>query len=216
MSTSTVANTNSGFVVVTYVNSPPVAPAGSSNVGNKHVSPILKFLKGQPKALGVVQIMIGIVTFLFGIVMAVGNKYVSVPVISGIVYWASLIYIIAGSLSVAAESKLHSCVVKGSLGMNVVSAIVATPTIIILSTDCLVQLLNECCSSEDVVSYNFFLSFFFYCYTIYQMVLVGTDGVLAVLSFVQFIISICISAFACKATCCIEPEVRISAPSVYL
>ncbi|MCI4375837.1 hypothetical protein PGIGA_G00115290 [Pangasianodon gigas] len=181
-----------GFTIVTYVNPLPMGqtPPAGSGTGNASTPPILGFLKGHPKALGTVQIMIGVVTFLFGIVLAV-HRYTPVSVISGIVYWGSPIYIIAGSLSVAAEPKLHPCVVKGSLGMNVVSIIVSATAIIILVTDCFVQLLCEDSSTEVT------------------MVKIGIIGVLAVLSLLQFIISICISVFACKATCCTEPMVPV-------
>ncbi|MCJ8729995.1 hypothetical protein PDJAM_G00114130 [Pangasius djambal] len=100
-------------------------------------------------------------------------------------------YIIAGSLSAAAEPKLHPCVVKGSLGMNVVSIIVSAMAVIILVVDCFVQVWCYDCNSEVT------------------MVKIGIIGVLAVLSLLQFIISICISAFACKATCCTEPMVPV-------
>ncbi|KAF4080281.1 hypothetical protein AMELA_G00168560 [Ameiurus melas] len=181
-----------GFTIVTYVHPFLMGqtPPGGNNTGNAFTPSILPFLKGHLKALGTIQIMIGVVTFLFGIVLAV-NWNIPISVISGIVYWGSLIYIITGSLSVAAEPKLHPCVVKGSLGMNVVSVVVSGTAIIILCIDCFLQLICEYCSTEE------------------NMETVRVIGVLAVLSLLQFFISICISAFACKATCCSEPMVPV-------
>ncbi|ROK77905.1 Membrane-spanning 4-domains subfamily A member 12 [Anabarilius grahami] len=83
--------------------------------------------------------MIGVVIFLFGIIRTTVYNYQDISVISGITYWGSLVYISAGSLSVAAQNKLHLCVI-------------------------------------------------------------GILGIFLVFSILQFIISICISGFACKAT----------------
>nr|XP_055054024.1 membrane-spanning 4-domains subfamily A member 15-like [Misgurnus anguillicaudatus] len=96
-------------------------------------TPLKRFLKVQPKSLGIVQIMIGVVTFLVGIVLTTTIHYFVIIVITGVTYWGSLIYIIAGSLSVAAENKLNPCLVKASIGMNVVSAATAGIAIILMS-----------------------------------------------------------------------------------
>ncbi|XP_058630020.1 membrane-spanning 4-domains subfamily A member 8-like isoform X3 [Onychostoma macrolepis] len=111
------------------------------------------FLTGQPKALGTVQIMIGLMTLLFGIVAAVYAE--SAFVFIGVPFWGSIIYIIAGSLCIAAENKLNSP------------------------------------SS--------------FCLTLFK----GISGVLLVFTLLQFIISICLSAFACKVSCCRFPPPQV-------
>ncbi|KAI2665731.1 Membrane-spanning 4-domains subfamily A member 15 [Labeo rohita] len=110
------------------------------------------FLKGQPKALGTVQIMIGVLTFLIGIVSTVNLYYPSIFVFSGLPYWGSLIYITAGTLCIAAENKINS---PSSL-----------------------------------------------CLTLFR----GIRGVLLVFAILEFIISICLSAFACKTNVCCYPS----------
>ncbi|RXN05698.1 membrane-spanning 4-domains subfamily A member 4A-like protein [Labeo rohita] len=115
---------------------------------------IQAFLKGQPKALGTVQIMIGVLTLLIGIVSTVFGELLFVY--SGLPYWGSLIYITAGALSIAAENNINS---PSSL-----------------------------------------------CLTLFK----GIGGVLLLFATLQFIISICLSAFACKANacaCCCPPQV---------
>ncbi|KAK9969955.1 hypothetical protein ABG768_028096, partial [Culter alburnus] len=91
------------------------------------------FFKAQPKALGTVQIMIGVMIFFIGILFTI--DYPNIVVFSGITYWGSFIYISAGSLSVAAQNKLNLCVVKASHVMNVISAITAGLTSFLLSIE---------------------------------------------------------------------------------
>ncbi|XP_036427250.1 membrane-spanning 4-domains subfamily A member 4A-like [Colossoma macropomum] len=220
MSTAAIPDNNprNGFMVVTQliptgqnavgagpgvsaVGVPVVTPVNNINTVTSGPGPLQKFLKSQPQALGTVQIMIGIITFLFGIVLSVVEPMISVY--SGVVYWGSLFYIITGSLTVAAEKNLHPCLVKGSLGMNVVNAIIAATSFILLLMDFIVYRYGPC-YDYHYGSYN--------CDEVYRRFLTrtfGISGVLLVLSLLQFIISIFISAFGCKATCCTEPVVSV-------
>ncbi|XP_026068480.1 uncharacterized protein LOC113049962 [Carassius auratus] len=147
-----------------------------------HNTALKGFFKAQPKALGTVQIMIGVVIFLVGIAYTSSDNTYEIPVVifSGITYWGSLIYISAGSLSVAAQNKLHLCVVKASLGMNVISSITAVIAIILMSIEILISPPYR----RRIPNFNMWIT-----------------GILLVFSILQFIISILISGFACKATC---------------
>uniref|UniRef100_A0A8C1WD87 Uncharacterized protein n=1 Tax=Cyprinus carpio TaxID=7962 RepID=A0A8C1WD87_CYPCA len=145
--------------------------------GDYHYTALKRLFKAEPKALGTVQIMVGLMVFFLGIVLRIRvpeYSYYGVFEYSGITYWGSLVYISAGSLSVAAQNKLYPCLVKASLLMNVISAMTATLAIVLMSIQC----------RHDL----------------------GIIGILLVFSILEFIISICISVFACKATmlqCCI-------------
>ncbi|XP_058632811.1 membrane-spanning 4-domains subfamily A member 4A-like isoform X1 [Onychostoma macrolepis] len=169
---------------------------GQEARGVSHNTGLKGFFKAQPKALGTVQIMIGVVVFLLGIVRTANFLEIGIiSVISGISFWGSFIYISAGSLSVAAQNKLHPCVVKASLGMNVISAITAGISIILIGADVGITSLyhftncyhdrhdtTRLCKNDQGFGS-------------------GILGILLVFSILQFIISIVISAFACKATC---------------
>ncbi|KAM9482558.1 membrane-spanning 4-domains subfamily A member 4A-like isoform 3-T3 [Clarias gariepinus] len=148
-------------------------------------SPLKKFLKGEPKALGVVQIMIALLTILFGIVMMFPAQTASV--FSGVVFWGSLIHISAGSLAVSASNKLNVCKVKAALVLNIFSTIAAGITSIMLSMDLLRgPVYNDCYYNYNYYGYG--------CRYYY---------------IAAFAVSITVSAFTCKATCTDQPTLNI-------
>ncbi|XP_070619908.1 membrane-spanning 4-domains subfamily A member 4A-like isoform X2 [Erythrolamprus reginae] len=73
--------------------------------------PVKKFFRGEPLALGITQIFIGITGIIFGILLD---------------------YIISGSVAVAAARNPKIPLVKGALSMNVISAVTAGIGIVIL------------------------------------------------------------------------------------
>ncbi|KAL7890897.1 hypothetical protein AOLI_G00003730 [Acnodon oligacanthus] len=175
-------------------------PVNVSSVGKSSPAGFLgKFLKGEPKALGTVQIMIGLFTILSAFVV-IRTTFV----VSGISFWGALIYISTGSLTIAAENKLNPCLVKASLGMNVISAVTAGIDVFILSADL----------KAEVIYYDYSKSCSFsstYCESSYVLL-----SIILIFTLLEFCISICISAFACKATCSSQPMVMfvVSNPNV--
>ncbi|KAG5271314.1 hypothetical protein AALO_G00178350 [Alosa alosa] len=204
---NSVPSTN-GFVVVTHLyphQGAQSVTSPQSRVDSTPSSMLGKFLKGEPAALGTVQIMIGVVIFLFGIVTTVSASTISSY--SGIMFWGTIIYITAGSLTVRANKNLNPCLVKASMVMNIFSTITAGIGIIMHSLDLSIPL------------YPYFhcydVSFNYDCYMIEQIYwtrTLGIAGVMLVLSLLEFIVSICVSAFACKATCCTTTQVLYQVP----
>ncbi|XP_033062273.1 membrane-spanning 4-domains subfamily A member 12-like isoform X4 [Trachypithecus francoisi] len=76
--------------------------------------------KEEAKALGVIQIMVGLMHLGFGIILCLivfpyGRVYrfASTAVISGYPFWGGLSFIISGSLTVSASKELSSCLLSG-------------------------------------------------------------------------------------------------------
>ncbi|XP_067248742.1 membrane-spanning 4-domains subfamily A member 8-like isoform X2 [Chanodichthys erythropterus] len=170
---STVIPTNSGTLIIQFQQPEQTAPAerGTNAPVTVHV----------PQAASLPQ---GLQAFLKGQPKALG-------------------YIITGSLSIAAENALHGkgtsslCLVKGSLGMSIISAITAGISIILLSLDLSIGPLRSFCSGYQCYNSNYK----------YMTLLQGISGVTLVFTVLEFIISICLSAFACKANACCSPQV---------
>uniref|UniRef100_A0A4W4FLC0 Membrane-spanning 4-domains subfamily A member 4A-like n=1 Tax=Electrophorus electricus TaxID=8005 RepID=A0A4W4FLC0_ELEEL len=129
-----------------------------------------------------IQIMIGLMTILFGIVIVHHFTFI---LYTGITFWGSLFYIVSGSLTVAASNKPHRCVVISSLVLNVISAVSA---------------------GIAVTLFSLHMAFGPYIYNFYDQWAKGMSGVLLVFSVLQFVISIIVSTFACKTTCTTEPS----------
>lgn len=165
--------------------------------------PVKKFYKGEPLALGITQILIGIIGMAFGVLLTITDDHIYyVNYLSGkMPIWTGVLYIISGSLSVAASRNPKASLVKGMLGMNVVSAVISGFGILFLCvavdgfgpmtamdgcTDYNTSELNLLCYETIVIPYN-----------------IGT-GVLAIMllfTILEFCISISSAAFGCKTIC---------------
>ncbi|XP_006899962.1 PREDICTED: membrane-spanning 4-domains subfamily A member 12 [Elephantulus edwardii] len=102
--------------------------------------------KEEAKVLGGIQIIIGLMHIGFGItlgslsfssVTALG--FASLSFLSGYTFWGGISFIISGSLSVSASKIFSSCLIKGSLGMNIVSAIFSISGLLLLLVDLIIN-----------------------------------------------------------------------------
>ncbi|XP_073453252.1 uncharacterized protein [Aquarana catesbeiana] len=91
------------------------------------------FLKGQPKALGILLIVAAILEIALGIALAF--LILSYTLLSGIPFWGPVFYIIAGSLTLAAQTKPNICFLKGSLSLNIISSLFSMVAVILNCID---------------------------------------------------------------------------------
>ncbi|XP_028373094.1 membrane-spanning 4-domains subfamily A member 8-like isoform X2 [Phyllostomus discolor] len=92
----------------------------------------------EGKTLGALQILIGLIHFGLGSIMGtiLLGSYRAPSLYGGYPFWGGISFIISGSLSVASEEQPNSlCVLKGGLGMNILSAIFSVVGICLLITD---------------------------------------------------------------------------------
>ncbi|XP_053354290.1 membrane-spanning 4-domains subfamily A member 12-like [Clarias gariepinus] len=92
----------------------------------------LPAIKVDQKSLGPVQVMIGVVIFMFGII----TKDISdLSVLSRVMFWGSVSFFCSGATSAATVDHRHSFLVKSSLILNLISTIAALVAVIVLSID---------------------------------------------------------------------------------
>lgn len=173
---------------IPYANFNPAQQGGNPSQGPYFLK---RFIEGQPKTLGAIQIMIGILQIFLGAFLCVflSSRYSSIAPI-GVSFWASIFYIISGALSVATERNGTLSLVKGSLGMNIVSTIIAGIEIIIVSIDLGVDSTIRCpygfCSDQQPIV-----------------------SVLLILSILEFCLGLSTSVFGCKAISCSDNTMEV-------
>ncbi|XP_051047450.1 membrane-spanning 4-domains subfamily A member 4D [Phodopus roborovskii] len=150
-----------------------------------------KFLKGEPKVLGVVQVMIGLINLSLGMIMK--NKihsFLPLSVYTWAPVWGSIMFILSGSLSIAAGARTTEDLVTSSLSLNTISSVVAAATSVI-------SVISVVISASNYLGEIF----------------VGIDVLMLILNTLEFCIAVSVSAFGCKASCCNSSEIVVILPS---
>ncbi|XP_051821170.1 membrane-spanning 4-domains subfamily A member 4A-like [Antechinus flavipes] len=167
-----------------------------------------KFLKMEPKVLGTIQIIIGLVNFSLGMVLILipMDPYMHESFLfhSGYIFWGTAFFIISGSLSIAAEKKTTNTLIQSSLAMNILSSVVAGLGIIFFSLNLIwFDHAHYFCyrnNQNEVCIFGHFL-------------LVGINIILLILTILEFILSLVVSGFGCKTSCCNQSGVTVFMPS---
>ncbi|XP_045152984.1 membrane-spanning 4-domains subfamily A member 18 [Echinops telfairi] len=135
-----------------------------------------EFINEEVRTLGAIQILIGLMHIFLGINPLLYPKglIMCVTGASGYLFWGGMSFITSGSLSVHAAKDPSPCMVNGSVGMNVVSAIFSLCGMCILITE---MALNP------------------------EIYLVVYSGSLLPFALLEFCLTCVVSHFGCQATC---------------
>ncbi|XP_031167202.2 membrane-spanning 4-domains subfamily A member 15-like isoform X3 [Sander lucioperca] len=123
--------------------------------------------------------MIGVAVFLFELAMIPHTD--SLGMYSGAFVWAPLFDILSGSLIVSAGTLVNKCRLNGGVGFSIVAAVASAAATSIYVLD----------AYYNGTAYNYYYN---------SYVTGGVLGVLAVFSFLGFIVSICVAVLGCKAS----------------
>ncbi|XP_069326749.1 membrane-spanning 4-domains subfamily A member 12-like [Eulemur rufifrons] len=115
---------------------------GNIQTTNPSMGTVATNFTKEAKTLGAIQIVIGLMQIGFGIILGLLSYsngqyfgFASTAFIGGYPFWGGLSFIVSGSLSVSATKDFSLCLIKGSLGMNIVSCIFALLGVIALLVD---------------------------------------------------------------------------------
>ncbi|CAH6793765.1 membrane-spanning 4-domains subfamily A member 8 [Phodopus roborovskii] len=210
---------NSVYVVAPH-NAYPEVPGARSQVplypnnqaqihvipGNPPISvPAQKVLKNG-KVLGAIQILIGLVHIGVGSIMFTNlfGYYTPVSLYGGFPFWGGIWFIISGSLSVAAENQPNSpCLMNGSVGLNIFSAICSAVGVILFITD--MSISGTYIYPSDYPYYDNRVS----------DTGMAISGVLLIFCLLELCIASVLSHFGCQVACCQYNNVDVVIPNIY-
>nr|XP_025874403.1 membrane-spanning 4-domains subfamily A member 3-like [Vulpes vulpes] len=127
----------------------PLGKTETSGALKHPLDKLHKFLKGNLKALGVAQIMIGVKCIFYGIIgflLLDSEMYriIFFSIYTGFPIWGALSFIISGSLTVVSAKKQTKSLLRGNLGANTLSTFISIAGICILSYNLTKNIHHDC------------------------------------------------------------------------
>ncbi|XP_047630077.1 membrane-spanning 4-domains subfamily A member 8-like [Phacochoerus africanus] len=194
----------------------PLYPSYQPQVQVIHGNPLgSEAFVGQPpaqgtlkegKALGAIQILIGLFHWGLGSIMGTVfvRGYLAISFYGGFPFWAGIWFIVSGSLSVTAEKQPRSsCLLNSSLGFNILSAIFS--------------LVGICLFTAELVITPSFLRTDHHFSPLWNVVTgIVISSVLLIFSLLEFCIACASAHFGCQLVCYQPKTVGMVVPNIYV
>ncbi|XP_061465745.1 membrane-spanning 4-domains subfamily A member 15 isoform X2 [Rhineura floridana] len=187
--------------IITQVNQHPgsqgaeaASVSGSTVTGSQLTSSYSKNTKNTlPKALGVVQIVVGTIQLSFGIALTVTeDDFQTLTVKSGVYFWIGILLLISGSLLVETEKRELEWLVKACFSANLLVSIAALVAIVLHGTEIAkVDETKDLCSHD--IDYHD-------CSNHDQILSYGLNSVFIILSFLELSIAVTALVTGFKST----------------
>lgn len=153
-----------------------------------NLSPKTKmFLKGKPLSLGLVQVFIGLVVMTLCIITVLVDKMTLETIMS-----LGLPFVISGSVAIAAHKRSSSTLIKTTLAMSVICALLAAAGTGYFSWELSNRSGQDPCSDGDYWSCSYMIWRF-------NSLVDGLRGLLLVLCFLELCVCISLSIFSARA-----------------
>ncbi|XP_063292964.1 membrane-spanning 4-domains subfamily A member 4D-like [Pelobates fuscus] len=168
----------------------------------KAALPLTKFFQGQPEALGVIQIFAGSLQIGLGVGLSIYRVHHNILDDSKLALWTGLLYIISGSLSVAASNKPTKIMVNTSFIINTISTLMAAVSLLIYIS----YLISE--GNRSTIYSTYYIQCAYYdpihkCKGNFNLkhALICIGAILVISTLLQFCTSLSMSIFGCKTLC---------------
>ncbi|XP_040111822.1 membrane-spanning 4-domains subfamily A member 8 isoform X1 [Oryx dammah] len=160
----------------------------------------------EGKALGAIQILIGLIHLGLGCVMGtLLRSYTAISFYGGFPFWGGIWFIISGSLSVLAEKHSRSsCLLNSSVGFNIVSAIFSMVGITLFIVDLIIT---------PPYSYPVYNPHYPTWGSVPGMAI---SGLLLIFCLLEVCVASASAHFGCQLTCYQTNNVGVVIPNVYV